>query len=149
MLFNRTMKVPILETIDDGDVYSDMSYFSEDTCVNGNEYFRDLYEEYPDAYFIMNLRDLEGWIQSRTRHPNLVERTMKYMDTTDLDVVQQRWRSQRNVHLDQARSHFLTMPKANYLEFWVDGDPIDKLSGFVSDHYDLNLNAWRMYNVTQ
>lgn len=149
MLFNRTMRVPILETIDDGDAYSDMSYFSEDTCINANEYFVDLYEEYPTAYFIMNLRDTEDWIQSRTNHPNFVERAMQYMGTDDLEVVQQRWRSQRNVHLIQARSFFYTLPDSNYLEFWVDEDPIDKLSEFVSDHYDLKLDAWQMHNVTQ
>ena len=143
------MRVPILETIDDGDVYSDMSYFSEDTCINANEYFVEMYEEYPTAYFIMNLRDTEDWIQSRTNHPNFVERAMQYMGTDDLEVVQQRWRAQRNVHLIQARSFFYTLPESNYLEFWVDEDPIDKLSEFVSDHYDLKLDAWQMHNVTQ
>ena len=148
MTFNRATDAPILQHIEDADAYSDMSYFDNVTCINGNEYYKELHNEYPEAYYVMNLREMEGWIQSRTNHPNLVTRAMAYMGTQDLAEVQQRWREQRNAHLTEARSYFNSIPCSRYFEFWVDNDPIDKLSEFVSDHYSLNLDAWVKCNVT-
>ncbi|MEJ0053635.1 MAG: sulfotransferase [bacterium] len=43
----------------------DYNFFSD---FNGKYYFRELDEQYPGSKFILTIRDLEGWLDSREKH---------------------------------------------------------------------------------
>ena len=59
---------PILASIDGYDVYSELSYAGGSVYLEANCYFKELHAAYPDAYFILNVRDTESWIASRAKH---------------------------------------------------------------------------------
>ena len=51
---------PLLEDLEEADAYSDIQALS----IN----FDVLDRQYPDSRFILTVRDLEDWLESRTRH---------------------------------------------------------------------------------
>ena len=56
---NRRRKLPLLHGLEDYDAFSDMA---------GEYYFHELDREYPDSKFILTVRDMESWLDSRERH---------------------------------------------------------------------------------
>ncbi|OWU68413.1 sulfotransferase [Marinibacterium profundimaris] len=52
----------------DVNVFSDMEYVHARDMTEGYRYFRDLHAAYPEALFILNTRNVEGWIRSRHKH---------------------------------------------------------------------------------
>ncbi|MAC82266.1 MAG: hypothetical protein CML66_29925 [Rhodobacteraceae bacterium] len=63
----ETGEVP-LAAWPDVQVFSDMEYVHARHMAEGYRYFRELHAAYPDALFILNTRNVEGWIRSRHKH---------------------------------------------------------------------------------
>lgn len=59
---------PLAGKIDNYVGYTDVQQVTRDYVIEGVRFFRQLYEYYPESYFILNTRDKEGWIRSRLRH---------------------------------------------------------------------------------
>lgn len=51
--------VPLLTWVDDYDCYTDAPFY---------RWYRQLDQQYPDSRFILNTRDDESWVRSRTNH---------------------------------------------------------------------------------
>src|SRR5690606_27695615 len=49
-------------------VYSDLIYLDNDRVIENNKLFKLYAQIFPNAYFILNDRDVERWIESRQRH---------------------------------------------------------------------------------
>jgi hypothetical protein len=77
----------ILRGINDFDVYSDFTFVSDYEAIEGNQYFRQIHSAFPNAYFILNTRSLQGWILSRLRHPDFAERYSKALNCSIFDLI--------------------------------------------------------------
>lgn len=146
---------PILAGIDDYAVYSEFSYADGRIYLEANYFFRELYEAYPDAYFLLNVRETEGWIESRQRHVgrnkkgrgSLAERIAKAYAATP-DETTEIWRSYHALFHQQVREFFAARSEARFLEFDIERESPEKLVNWLSDHYDLDCAQWQAKNVT-
>lgn len=51
-------------------VFSDLIYLDARVLIEGNEYFEEMMNDYPNARFIYNYRNQGEWIRSRLLHAN-------------------------------------------------------------------------------
>lgn len=146
---------PILASIDDYDVYSEFSYADGLLYLEANYFFRDLYAAYPDAYFLLNTRETEGWIASRKRHFGRNRKGRGYLAeriaqayAASMPETEEIWRRYHPVFHQQVRDFFATQEGARFLEFNIDQDGPETLIDWLRPHYDLDLATWAPANVT-
>ena len=49
-------------------VFSDMTYLDYQTLIEGNIFFKQMDNDYPESLFIYNTRNIDNWDQSRLNH---------------------------------------------------------------------------------
>lgn len=140
---NLAAGAPILSGLGKGDIFSDMTSVSSKVVIEGGMMYRDLHRAFPDAYFVLNTRPVEDWIQSRLQHSNrrvggFVERYAAAMGKTEAEVVEH-WRSMYLQHHEDVRAHFAQ--QGRFLEFCI-YDDVSDLIDFVRDDYTLNRANW-------
>lgn len=61
--------------------YSDLTLLDENTLIEGNELFREIYSDYPDSFLILNTRPTQNWVESKARHNKelFMRRYMKHL----------------------------------------------------------------------
>jgi hypothetical protein len=95
-----------------------------------------LHRWYPNALFILNTRDREKWIASRSAHRftggGLIPAYANQLKITESEVPDY-WRAEWLVHHAQVRSYFADSP--NFLEFHIERDDPDKLASFIAKLY--------------
>jgi hypothetical protein len=109
---------PILDGYDqEFRVFSDMQAQSSRIRIEANQYFRVLDRDYPGAYFILNTRDLDKWISSRssdfvTPHgATNLELEMRRLGSTDRQEAVQLWARERSTFEAEVRRYFRHNPK--------------------------------------
>ena len=96
---------PLLTHLDPAiDAFSDIEALSRN--------YRLLDEQYPGSHFILTLRPLEKWLDSRRRHVerNQEKKARGEYDGAFLEVDEPKWRRQWERHLDGVRSYFADRP---------------------------------------
>lgn len=80
--------------------------FSDIEALSTN--YRLLDEQYPGSVFILTVRPVDEWIESRRRHVvrNVRRKEEGCYDGTFLEVDEPGWREQWNRHVDGVRSYF-------------------------------------------
>lgn len=116
---------PLLEDLDPTlDAFSDIEALS----LN----FDTLDRQYPGSRFILTVRPLDDWVDSRRRHVESNQRkarTGEYQGNW-LEIDEPAWRGLWNVHVDRARAHFAG--RDDFLEVDLTADPTwDRLCGFL------------------
>lgn len=134
---------PILSRLETGDVFSDLTSLSDREVIEACEMYRELYREYPDAYFVLNTRPVEHWIRSRLNHDNpkigsFMERYRRATGSTEEQVIE-RWRQAFERHHEDVRAFFAD--KGRFLEFCI-YDDVTALIKFVADDYSLRPSKW-------
>jgi hypothetical protein len=91
---------PLLEDIDDADAYSDILALSTN--------FDLLDEQYPGSKFILTVRDLDDWLESRKRHAeeNLARQSRGEHAGNFVVVDYPAWTAERAEHEDRVRAYF-------------------------------------------
>ena len=91
---------PLLEYLGDYDAYSDIQRLSVSFDV--------LDEQYPGSRFILTVRDVEGWIDSRRRHVerNRERKARGDYDGTFLEIQPDLWRQQYAEHHARVAEYF-------------------------------------------
>jgi hypothetical protein len=140
---------PILAGIAGGDVFSDLTSVSDTAVIEACLMFRQLHQQYPDAYFVLNTRPMEHWIQSRLNHGNstvgsFTQRYMRATGDTHEQVIE-RWRNLFLQHHEDVRTYF--KDKGRFLEFPIYGD-VSALIEFVREDYSLRESKWRHLGKT-
>jgi hypothetical protein len=138
------------EFLDRSTAYSDICYFTNDIIVEGNRHFREFERLYPEAYFVLNDRDVDAWIESRCRQVSvkrggLLNRAMVYYGT-GADEVRKIWRRQHEQHVASVLGHFST--SARFLHFRIDRDPVRILTEFLAPSFLLDASNWEIRNRT-
>ena len=139
---NKSSYYNILHDIDHAHVYSDMFWHREDEWIDGVKYFRDLYSEHRDAYFILQTRDMYHWLLSKKKHKDgaYLARCKEYHNLDD-NAMMNWFESDRSAHHDAVRKFFDGKP--NFLEFDIDRDDIRTFIDFVRPDFFLNKDNWK------
>ena len=119
----------ILMGIENYQAFSDWSHPST------NILFKEFDKQYPNSKFILNTRDVEGWIKSREKHlqrtPNLKKLQKQNPNNKWLKMDKDIWREEFQEHHNGVREYFAQRPQ-DLLEFDVtQGDGWDKLCPFL------------------
>jgi hypothetical protein len=114
-------------------VYSDLILADPTRMVEGNQFFRRLFDEYPGSLFILNTRPTAKWVDSRLSHLNgeFLVRYMNFTGTDDPSEVMALWKSQKERHEAEVREFFSDKP-GRLVEVNIEVDNVaDILSNFI------------------
>ncbi|MEM6933001.1 MAG: sulfotransferase [Pseudomonadota bacterium] len=136
---------PLLHGMDQFTAYSDFSYADRRIYIEGARFFRQFHAEYPDAWFILNMRDETNWLNSRLNHMNgsLRDRAMAVygVDQTGLITL---WRQQYRTHAEEVRTYFAGHHR--FIEFHIERDPIGRLVRFLGPAVSIDPKHWGQHN---
>lgn len=99
--------------------------------------FEFLHASFPNAYFILNLRDPVDWIASRCAHHG-----GRYIDfhahhrNAQISDLPNIWMDDWHRHTRAVRRYFTDSP--NFIEFNIDTDAPEKLAEFLADDYHIS-----------
>ena len=119
--------------------------------IYANElYFKHLAQDYPNSKFILNIRNIENWIQSRLKHQNKIlgnyaDYLCKKYNISILQL-QEKWRQDFVTHINNVNVFFSTMPN-RLIIFDIEKDNVDKLISFFHE-YKLNRTHFLHYGKT-
>lgn len=120
------------------EAFSDLTYTDHKQSVNGNAFFRELYQDQPDAYFILNHRSTEAWVKSRRGHGSgsLLERTRRIHGLT-ADAVEDLWRDLHRDRLAEIRAFFADKT-ARFLDVEMNDAASGSIAAFLAPEYTLD-----------
>jgi len=151
MFTNFSIGLPLLHNIKPSSrFYSDMEKVYEPTApfaLYGYLLFKDLYYQYPDAKFVLNMRPKEDWLKSRIRHGN-GDYLRHFMRTLKLDNPHEAVKmfdDHFESHLSHVQDFFQDKP-GKLLLFDIMNDGIAELAEFFPD-IDFSNSKWRQLNV--
>ena len=105
---------------------------------------RQLIDSDPDAYFILNTRSLEGWLQSRCRHLNgsFLEIYRQHLsrqrgDQLNVDDVLLEWRRMWHQAHAEIIERFQQQPQLRSLVFKIEHTPYNSLKQILGAGYSL------------
>ncbi|HEY6633027.1 MAG TPA: hypothetical protein VIZ90_16375, partial [Rhizobiaceae bacterium] len=127
---------------------SDPFYFASDRIVEANRYFREFHQVFPNSYFVLNDRNVEDWIISRTGHRkgDLLRRFMDF-HKCDEEAVKNIWRDDHASHVGEVLAHFAGHDR--FLHFRIDRDPPELLCDFLAPAFRIDRDCWTTVNVTK
>lgn len=139
----------ILQGIEQYDAYSDLSFANNNIYIEGSRFYKQFYEQYPDALFILNTRDVGRWVKSRFNHHHgsLVKRSLNVYHCTE-DELKALWEAQFLQHNAEVRK-FFAETGGNFLEFNIESDPLEKLLEFLKPIGDFDPEHWIQANQTK
>ncbi len=128
--------------------YSDMFFFTDNVEIEANHLFREFHEACPNAYFILNDRPLEAWVNSRAQHGNgtLLKRSMAYHECGEAEV-KDIWRAKRDQFHEEVLAYF--EGNERFLHFQLDSDPVSRIVDFLAADYAINPKYWLKQNITR
>ena len=109
MIENVTQNQPIMSGYDHiYKVFTNMILADDSQIVEGNRFFREMSNDYPNSYFILNNRPTPNWILSRSLHGkgNFLKRQLKLLETENPEEAFSLWRHQKFTHESEVRSFF-------------------------------------------
>lgn len=138
MLENMAAKRKLLAGYDRSfKVFSDLILSSEEEIVEGNSFYRTLENDYPNSVFILNNRNTENWLTSRTNHAHgtFLKRQLGILGSGSVEDAHELWRNQKLTHEREVREHFKDKPE-KFLELDIESqDVVDTLSKFMGETY--------------
>ncbi len=139
---NRDAGRKLFAGYDDIVFFCDMERNTAENRFDGYKLFRDLLADYPDARFLLNLRDPERWIRSRLAHERQLY-AQKYMACFGIETLEDlkaHWLEDWHTHIADVRGFFADKP-GKLVEFDIETDDVSVLLEFFSD-LDLSPDAW-------
>ena len=127
---------------------SDPFYFASDRIVEANRYFREFHRAFPEAYFVLNDRNVESWIKSRLRHRkgDILRRFRDFLNASE-EEVKEIWRNDHAEHVSNVLAHFAGHDR--FLHFQIDRDPPKMLTDFLSPTFRIDPGHWATVNATK
>jgi len=111
-------------------------------------YYKLLDEQYPGSRFILNIRNIDEWVDSRLRFNDAKYRSCPHGDhyhETEEELIDC-WKSCWREHNQEVRDYFAERPK-DLLIFDIRHDGPEKLVSFLPE-FELNKEYWGRYNAT-
>ena len=146
---NLSLGQPLLGKINRWTAYSDMGSVTRFSIFEGARLFRQFHAEHPDAYFILNTRPLDKWIQSRLGHlKGQYARNFAACAGVDEAKLPKIWRKQRDAHHADVRSYFAGN-ESRFLEFDIEADDPAQIRDFLSPDHPIDIAHWGKRNETR
>lgn len=166
---------PLLHYVDRWTVYTDMERVAHRRVFRGRllrrllrlkgtdalerpiyafRYFRTLDRQYPGSRFILNLRDVDRWVESRLRFEaddGGDYRFCRHGDRAhaDEEALTACWRDHWRSHVRAVKAHFRGRPD-DLLCFHIRNDPVEKLVSFMERAgWDVDARRWPWRNRTR
>ena len=132
--------------------YTDMEHMSNDPPLNiGLLMFKELDQQYPGSKFILNTRDKQAWLKSRSLHPlnefdstTLLQINAKILHKTEQEVLA-KWSKERDEHHKAVIEYFKDRPN-DLIVFDIDNDSPQKLKNFFKDYFVLDVKHYKQRN---
>lgn len=138
-------KKPLAGRIDDWVGFTDMQQVTRDHAIEAVRYFRELYDYYPNSYFILNTRDKEGWIRSRLNH-GAGAYARRYARALKLDeesgAVVARWAEDWDRHHAEVQAFFADKP-GRLLVYDIKTDSPQKVVDFLAPDFLTRVEDFR------
>ena len=132
----------------EGVFFSDMESVRRDRpLIEGYRLFRYIFSWYPDAYYILNTRNPEAWLQSRVRHEDgaYLRDFMFLTQIESEDRMLAQWlRSWYEHHADVLR--FFEEQGGKLLWFDIDRHGPDRLAAFLQEDFKLDTGLYTHEN---
>jgi len=133
----RRGQEPLADFSEADEYFGDMEGHRTEPNVEAFRYFRELWQWYPDAYFILNTRDEDGWIKSRfASGKKRVERHTKYLGAKDERELEQIWRADWRRHHAQVEE-FFSRVGGRLLVFEITDDA-QAVARFLAPDYEID-----------
>jgi hypothetical protein len=137
-----------IEGFEEFDAFFDMEQTAHSEMLHNYLHFDVFAEAYPKAKFILNFRDVEAWIRSRTKHGKgrYVFHMTRYYDTDEAGLADI-WRRQYHDHIARVRGYFKDKP-GRLFEFRLEDQPVKALCDFLRPEYDLQPDKWQQLRAS-
>lgn len=154
MVKNLLKGNPVLKGFDKRfQVFSDLQFRNERVLIEGNSFFRQLDQDYPNSLFIYNYRDLDEWVQSRLNQQNAVSGMKptvefhKRLLNTQSDVkIVEHWVRGRLHYEAELRAYFEGSDRLLEIDI-ASPDFVEQLRNFTK--MNLKPEHWQKHNVTK
>lgn len=135
-------------------VFTDMERMYNNPSIQiGMSYFKQLDEQYPGSKFILNTRNKEKWLKSRSLHPvgrknpeTILTLNARNMDVTEEEVLKV-WGNEWDAHHAAVKEYFKDRPE-DLIVFNIEEDSEDKLVEFFDDYFVLYDKKYKHRNKT-
>ena len=127
--------------------FSDLSGGLPGQSLEGNRHFRRFDELFPRSYFVLNDRDTEAWIRSRTvfQDGRLIPEHAWHLGVSESQVPDM-WRAMKEQHTADVLEYFRN--RKRFLHFRIDADSPDVLTSFLWPRFVVSPRWWRHSNQT-
>ena len=125
-------------------LFSDMEYHMDLNYAHVT-YYKILEKQYPEAKFILNIRNVDNWIRSRNNHLNgkYASDLMK-LYKLNMSQLNEKWRQEFEEHIDDVKSYF-SDKIGKLVVYDIENDDVDKLINFFPE-YKLDIKNYKHYN---
>lgn len=136
--------------IDGYTAYTDLAWYDEATICEAGRLYPYFHRHYPDAYFILAVREVDDWVRSRLSHGggSLAARAGAALGGMSHEQVAALWREQFAAHDAEACDYFAGRPDARFLRFDLDRDGSARIAAFLAPDFGIDLARWGRANVT-
>tara|TARA_B110000208_G_scaffold191914_1_gene260923 strand:+ start:6610 stop:7158 length:549 start_codon:yes stop_codon:yes gene_type:complete len=123
----------LLKDYSDYLVFSDMEDYKRLNYAH-IDYYKELYKQYPNSKFILNIRDMENWIESRNNHLKgwyVIE--LCRIIGCNKEELNRRWRKEFIEHCKDV-IFFFKNKKKKLIVFNIEKDDIDIIIQFIPEY---------------
>jgi hypothetical protein len=137
----ETGEIP-LQAWPDVEVFSDLEYVNAKNMIEGYRYFDQLHQHYPDALFILNTRNGEGWIRSRHAHGDgaYTDAYRRHYGYDTVEQVTDRWRLEWYRHHAQVLEFFSGERSKNLFVWNIENPAVESLQKKLP--FQLKTHLW-------
>ncbi len=135
-------------------VYTDLDLLQHSPQISiGQQYFKELDAQYPGSKFILNIRDKNAWLNSRSRQKlpgsaeTLLSITSKIKGISPEEVLAQ-WSAEWDAHCSTVLEYFKDRP-LDLLVFNIERDPPQKIVDFFKDYFKLDARLYKHQNKSK
>jgi len=142
--------LPPVTGLEDFSAFLDMEHVrtKDGMIVENFKFFDRFAAAYPNAKFILNLRDKSDWLRSRARHAKgeYLSLAMRRLNM-DQDMVLARWADEFDRH-NAAVRNFFEKEEDRLVVFDIDNDPVEKIVDFCAPNFVLDPVHWGATRIT-
>ena len=130
--------IPLLGQYHNYNIFSDMEFISNDKMIFiYQNYFKDLDIAYPNSKFILNIRPLNNWINSRLNHTikepfDYQKIYMKFYKLNNTEELVDLWKREWDTHITNVITYFYNRPN-DLLIFDIENDNFQLFINFFYD----------------
>jgi hypothetical protein len=140
---------PLLHGLEHAVLLSDLFYLDANSYLEANFLFKEIAAQYPNARFILNTRNRDAWLLSRSRHQTpgqsgMLGRAARFLGLSENETLAV-WADQWEKHHAAVRDFFKNSAP-RFLEFNIETDNAAKLVDFLSDQLALDAGKFRHLN---